>query len=233
MTGGVTLRDGRHPVHLRLASTLATGGGAAGAAAVLIWLVDVGQEPGSLRDGALIGLGAGVTLALLAVLGYVPAPTLLGQGATAVGAVLTAVFGVQAVATEPNGLSTGAALLAVGIGWLALAEAGWWRERLGSRVIGLLLAVGGAQAAVAGPDDRWVGYLLTLLVAVACFATYAAARAWPYLAAGVAGLTVVVPEAVLDWTDGSSVGTGAALLAAGATLLGASVAGLRLRTSRR
>ena len=59
------------------------------------------------------------------------------------------------------------------------------------------------------------------------FAVYVAKRAWPYLLAGVAGVTLAVPEALLDWTEGS-LGTAGVLLVAGVTLLGASLLGLRL-----
>ena len=41
-------------------------------------------------------------------------------------------------------------------------------------------------------------------------------------------VTVVVPEAIIDWTDGS-LGAGGAVLVAGLTLLGASAAGFRVR----
>ena len=44
----------------------------------------------------------------------------------------------------------------------------------------------------------------------------------------VAAITLVVPEALLDWTDGS-LGTAGMLLATGVTLLVASLLGLRLR----
>ncbi|HEX6485476.1 MAG TPA: hypothetical protein VF012_02095, partial [Nocardioidaceae bacterium] len=50
----------------------------------------------------------------------------------------------------------------------------------------------------------------------------------PYLAVGVVGVTLAVPEALLDWTEGS-LGTAGVLLVAGVTLLGASLLGLRLR----
>jgi hypothetical protein len=45
---------------------------------------------------------------------------------------------------------------------------------------------------------------------------------------GVLGITVVVPEAVTDWTDGS-LGVAGGVLVAGLALLGASLAGLRVK----
>ena len=88
------------------------------------------------------------------------------------------------------------------------------------------MIVGGTRASTA--DYPWVGYLVTILVAVAGFALYVVRRAWPYLAVGVVGVTLAVPEALLDWTEGS-LGTAGVLLVAGITLLGASLLGLRLR----
>jgi hypothetical protein len=74
----------------------------------------------------------------------------------------------------------------------------------------------------------WLGYLLTLLVVVGGVALYLGKVAWPYLAAAVIGVTLVVPEAVSDWTDGS-LGVVGGVLVAGVTLLLASFAGFRLR----
>jgi hypothetical protein len=48
------------------------------------------------------------------------------------------------------------------------------------------------------------------------------------LGAGVLAMTLVVPEALHDWTDGS-VSAAGSLLVAGLTLLAASAIGLRLR----
>ena len=52
--------------------------------------------------------------------------------------------------------------------------------------------------------------------------------AWPYLAGAVVAVTLVVPEAVSDWTDGS-LGAVGGVLVAGVTLLVASFAGYRIR----
>ena len=67
------------------------------------------------------------------------------------------------------------------------------------------------------PDWRWsprscrsspttadeLGYALTAAVAVAGFAGYLSTRSWSVLAVGVLATTLVVPEALHDWTDGS------------------------------
>jgi formate-dependent nitrite reductase membrane component NrfD len=64
-------------------------------------------------------------------------------------------------------------------------------------------------------------------VAAAGYTGFVLARRWPLLVAGVAGMTLVVPEALGDWADGS-VPAAAVLLVAGLTLLGSSAASLRL-----
>ena len=70
----------------------------------------------------------------------------------------------------------------------------------------------GAQAQLAS-DDMWVGYVLTFAVGAVGFLLYLTRRAWAYLVLGVMGVTVAVPEALIDWTEGT-LGTAAALLAA-------------------
>jgi formate-dependent nitrite reductase membrane component NrfD len=73
-----------------------------------------------------------------------------------------------------------------------------------------------------------LAYGITAAVAVAGFVLYLRTVGWPYLVVGVLGVTLVVPEAVMHWTDGS-LGVAGAVLVAGLTLLGASLAGLRMR----
>jgi len=227
--GAASLRTPEHSVRRRLTSTIATAGAGAGAAAVLVGLIELSEGSGDLRDGALIGLGAASAFVLLCLVGYALAPSLLGQLATAIGAAYAVVFGVQAATLDPDGVRIGLAFVALGVLWLLLAEQGWWRELPAARGIGLALVLAGAQAPLAEPDYRWVAYLMTTLVAAAGFWMYVARQAWPYLVLGVVGVTVVVPEVVLDWTDGSTLGAGTALLAAGVALLAASLLGQRLR----
>jgi hypothetical protein len=150
----------------------------------------------------------------------------LGQLVIAAGSVL-AVSSLQDVLGDVEPLPLGLSVLVVGVVWLVLAERRVWRELLSARVIGCALALVGAQIPVES-GMAWVGYLATVAVAAAGFALYVAERSWPYLVAGVLGLTLVVPQALLDWTHGS-LGTVGVLLAAGVTLLGASLLGLRLR----
>lgn len=230
VTGGgfAALRAGVQPVRRRLASVLFTGGAGTAAAAVIVWVVDVLEQRGTeVEEGHLIGLGGSLTLLVLATVGYLMAHSLLGQAAIAVGAAYAIPFTLDSLG-DVNEVALGMVFLAVGLAWLALAEREVWYEVLAARVIGSGFVLVGAQIPVFGSDHEWVGYLATILVAGAGFAMYVARRAWPYLAVGVAGVTLAVPEALLDWTEGS-LGTAGVLLVAGVTLLGASVLGLRLR----
>jgi hypothetical protein len=226
--GGVAaVRSPDQVVRRRLASTLATGGAVAGAGAVLVGMLELADQPGDLRDGTLVGVAAGGTLLVLALVGYLISPSLLGQAAAAFGATYTTLFLAQAIDLEEPWW-TGAALVPLGAVWLLLAERRWWDEVLAARGFGLTLALFGAQSTLMDGEHDLVGYVLTGAVAVAGFGLYVALRAWPYLAAGVVALTLLVPEVVLDLTDGSSLGTGLALLAAGITLLGSALLGMRL-----
>lgn len=228
VSGGLTsLRAETQPVRQRLASVLYTAGAAAATAAVVVGLADwVTRRGTELEQGPLVGLAASITFILVSLAGYALAPTLLGQIAVAIGAAYAIPFALDSVGDiEP--ITVGMLFLAVGLVWLVLAETGVWREVAVGRLVGALFAVVGAQIPV-GSDQAWVGYLLTFLVALGGFGIYVARHAWPYLGIGVVGVTLAIPEAVYDWTEGA-LGTAWVLLVAGVTLLGASLVGLRLR----
>jgi MFS family permease len=228
VTGGgfAALRADVAPVRRRLGSVLFTGGAVAAAATVVVWLADVVERQGTVEDEPWVGVAGTVTLIVLALVGYLLAHSLVGQAAVAVGLAYAVPLTLASVA-EIEPIPLGLGYLAVGVLWLVLAERRVWREMVPARIIGAIFVVVGAQIPVTS-DLAWLGYLLTLLVAVAGFAMYVVRRAWPYLAVGVVGVTLAVPEALLDWTEGS-LGTAGVLLVAGVTLLGASLLGLRLR----
>ena len=86
-----------------------------------------------------------------------------------------------------------------------------------------------AQLPVFAYEVDELGYALTAAVAVARVRRLpVSTRSWSVLAAGVLATTLVVPEALHDWTGGSVPAAGS-LLIAGLTLLAASAIGLRLR----
>jgi hypothetical protein len=226
--GFAVLRADGQPVRRRLASLLFTGGAGVTAAAVVVWLIDLIEGRGTeMEQGWLIGLGGATTLLVLSAVGYLLAPSLLGQLAVALGSVYTIPFALEGMDVVDQPVVIGLAFLGLGLVWLLLAENGLWREVVPGRILGSALVVIGAQIPVTS-ETPWVGYVLTLLVAAVGFGLYVVRRAWPYLAVGVVGVTLAVPEALLDWTEGS-LGTAGVLLVAGVTLLGASLLGLRLR----
>ena len=121
---------------------------------------------------------------------------------------MTGSTGNADVVGSSEGTVPGLMVLALGVVWVVLSETGVFREVFVGRAIGSTLAVLGAQMPLFdGPAG--LAYALTAAVAVAGFTLYLRTTAWPYLVAGVIAVTVVVPEAIIDWTDGS-LGAGAA-----------------------
>lgn len=222
---GATLRDPAYDSRRRLAGTLFTG-----AALVLACLVGfvVDHELGDPYAGAswpaVLGAGAGV---LLAGLGYRIAPTAVGLVGL-IGGLVTLVTSAIAEVDDFEGLVVGGALLLTAAVWLALAEGGVFREVDIARALGVSTAFVGAQFPVIEGSESWLGYVMTAGLAAVGIAVYLAKVAWPYLTVAVISVTVVVPEAVVDWTD-DSLGAIGAVLVAGVTLLLTSFAGYRLR----
>jgi hypothetical protein len=107
---------------------------------------------------------------------------------------------------------------------------GTFREVTVARALGVATTLFGAQAPVLDGRHSWLGYLLTVLVAVVGIAVYLRRADWPYLAGAVIAVTLVVPEAVSDWTGGS-LGAVGGVLVTGVTLLVASYAGYRVRSA--
>jgi hypothetical protein len=222
---GTSLGDEQHDSRRRLAGTMLSG-----AALVVAFLVghvaDHVLDPGvvDIYWPAVIGATAGV---LVAAVGYRLAPTAVGLLAMLTG-VVTAVSNVVGGADGYEGEVLGIALFLVGAAWLGLTEMQWFRELTMARVLGVSTALIGAQAPVVTGNHSWVGYVLTSVVAVVGIGIYLGRVAWPYLVGAVVAVTVVVPEAVWDWTD-DSLGAIGAVLVTGVTLLLAALAGYRLR----
>lgn len=225
LAGGLrAVRSGAEPVQRRLAGVLLLGAAASMAGAVGLQanhtLAPYSDAPPVLGLAAFTVLAAG---------GYLAAPTMVGQVGTAAGAFALIPVTLEYLAGGDFSIILfGLLALALGTVWLVLAESEVWREVASGRVVGCVLAVVGAQIAVFDNDASWVGYLALLLVSVTGFGLYVVRRAWPYLAAGVVAMTLLVPEALTDWTD-DALGPAGVLLAAGVTLLGASLLGFRLR----
>jgi len=173
----------------------------------------------AVLSGASVGL-------VVAAVGMALVPTAAGLVATAgMSVVAVAQFGGQVLHVSPLGSSL--LMIALGIAWsvvagLRLVPA--WQLGL---VVGTGLALIGAQLSADRAGTAWWTWALTFTLAVGYFLGYHWQRTVVLLVAGVLGVTVAVPQAVIDWTDGS-LGGSVVLLLAGAVLVAASAVGLRL-----
>jgi hypothetical protein len=233
----------------------------AAAAAVLAttvggWPVRHRDGAGSRRRlaAALVVVGGGLVASAVTVaadLGYRWEPVLWFGVATAIGAAaytaLRQSFLHVATASAAGGLVTavamsvitdypweavgsGSALLALAVVWVALALAGVLAETgLGLTVAGVIAFVGGEVLAL-GERLEWVGFAALAVVAVAGLAGYVRSRHVGVLVVGVGALATVVPQATVHFTNGE-LGAAGALLVTGLSILGASVLGLRLRST--
>jgi hypothetical protein len=151
---------------------------------------------------------------------------------TAVGLFATGTFSLMATATvldvyDATPLVWAAGFVALGAVWVMLAHTGLAAPRLLAYGGGAALALIGGQQPLRSPDTRTWTYVITLAVAFACLALYRMERQLVLLLAGVVGVTVAVPEAVWDATNGAG-GAAAVLLVGGAVLLAASAIGTRI-----
>jgi hypothetical protein len=206
----------------RLVSVLWTfaAGTAAGAAALSFDNHDYEFVHGLIAASAAGLLVAGVCYALV--------PSAVGQLGVYAGSIALLCGLILQIGDDPGTTPYAVALLVLGGLWAALAVSDVLREREPGLALGAGLALFAAQLPVISYEADELGYALTAAVAVAGFAGYLSTRSWSVLAAGVLATTLVVPEALHDWTGGSLPAAGL-LLIAGLTLLGASAIGLRLR----
>ena len=224
--GGPSLLDPVNATRRRLGGVLLTF--AAVAAALLVGHVAdhaMSSVHPSIYWPAVVGAAAGVAVAAV---GYRVAPGVVGV----VGIMAGVVTVVANLASGPHigseGDTTGLMFAAAGVLWLAVTELGAFRETVVARSLGVVLTLLGAQIPALDGTHAWLGYLLTLVVVVGGVALYLGTLAWPYLAGAVVAVTLVVPEAVSDWTGGS-LGAVGGVLVAGVTLLVASFVGYRIR----
>ncbi|GIF00415.1 hypothetical protein [Paractinoplanes rishiriensis] len=209
-------------VRRRLSSTLLTASAAAAAFAVLALLEGDTDDSFARLASALTGL-------VVVLAGYVLSRSALGQLGVAVAALVAygnLLEALDVFDTVPFGLGS----LGLGVVWAVLAWRRLVTERRLALAIAVVLALFGAQFTIIDGTDaeNYLGYVLTTLVAAACFTAYIRIREWVVLAGGVAGATLVVPEFLYDVTDGS-LGASGVMLVAGLTLLAGSLAGLRIR----
>ena len=207
----------------QLAGVLGLGASALAAGAHGVFLEDRLKPNTSVIPVWVFGL-----FTILAVLFYLFSPSLPGQLGIGFGLFILIASGGSAL-FDGSSLLQGIALLIIGLGWLALAEMGRWREDQTARLVGGALTLLGAQFPMFdGRDNRQIlAYVLLTLVGVGAFAAYLRFREWPYLAMGVVGLTLAATEAAVDFIEGSGAAVG--LLVAGVVLLITSLLALRLR----
>lgn len=224
-SGPTDIHEAANDSRRRLAGTLLTG--AALAAAYLAGLVVDHWVDFNLQEIYWPVVVGGAVGLLVAAVGYRLAPTALGMLGMLAG-LLTAVLNLVSGYEEQWTNAVSVAMFLIGALWLGLAEAGAFRAMTVARAAGVVTMLLGAQMPVIEGNSAWLGYLLTLVVVIAGMAAYLKTTGWPYLAVAVGAVTLVVPEAVSDWTEGS-LGVIGAVLVTGVTLLVASFVGYRLR----
>jgi hypothetical protein len=225
---GAQLLDPAYDVRRRLAGSLLAGAAVtAGSLAGLV--VDHADRTTTFDWETLTG---GAVMFAVAALGYLRAKTAVGVlvlMGSLLAVVLTVSDRVDDVFTGlTDGDGSGLLLVATGVVWLVVSELGWFREGVVARVLGVGVVLVGAQVPVIDGTHESLGYLLTAACVVAGVVMYLVRQSWPYLALAVVGVTLVVPEAISDWTEGS-LGVVGGVLVTGVTLLLASFAGYRLR----
>jgi hypothetical protein len=220
-------RGGGDQVRRRLASALLSAA-AASAGVAVGRLVDLQAGEGVASESRPIVAGA-LTALVLAAAAYVFAPSVVGQLTMTIAILMGVTAGWSLLDQEQaDTLWPGAAFMAIGILWLVGAEGGLFREVVQARAIGAAMTLFGSQFTLFGGGHDNLSHLLMVVVSATAFVMYVRKVSWPYLVIGVLGVTLVVPEAIVDWTGGA-LGPAGAVLVAGVTLLGASVAGLRVR----
>jgi hypothetical protein len=173
------------------------------------------------------GLSGGLVGLAVAAAGLVLLPTVAGMVVTAAMSLFAVLpFGGEVLHASP--LGTGLLLFALGLAWTGVAMLRVVPSRQLGLAVGAGLALTGAQQLVGTDGAALWGYGLTFAVAVGCFLLYRWQRLVVLLVAGVVGMTLVVPEAVNDWTNGA-MGGAEVLLVAGAVLVATSALGLRIR----
>lgn len=176
-------------------------------------------------DELFVGGLAGLVVAVVTYVVVPTAPGLLASGFFS--ALVVGDFAGEQFDGPP--LAVGLALFGLGAVWFGLATTGVLKSL---RQLGLAIAaaIGLVGAQVPMMDDwsmAWA-YVLTAVLAAVSFVSYLREHSIVLLVAGVVATTIVVPEAVSDWTGGTVSG-GGLVLVAGFVLLAASGLGMALR----
>lgn len=181
--------------------------------------VGVGLPDGNSDSTWVIASAVG---SVVAILGYVSLPSMLGMLACA-GFGSALVIGFFDVVTTASDGWIGIGLCVLGGVWFALTRAGAFVPAWSGYSVAVLISIVGAQT-FDFYDERWTPWL-TVLVAVVAFVLYAFDRLPVLVIGGAGALALAVLEAVVHWTDGALTASlavltlGALVLAAGAVFL--------------
>jgi hypothetical protein len=125
---------------------------------------------------------------------------------------------------------SGLLLVLAGAGWAILSRYRVIEEQsLGIAVAGVLAFIGGEYAAAS--EYEALGYALLALLAAVGLTGYIRTRELSALGVGAVSLAVVVPQVVIDYTEGS-LGAAGGLLVSGLSIVAVSVLATRLHRSR-
>ncbi|MBN1173387.1 MAG: hypothetical protein JXA67_14530, partial [Micromonosporaceae bacterium] len=215
----IPLRESPAPGRRRIVGVLF-----AVAAAVTVFAVGVACASWEAVAGGLAGL-------VIACTGYVLLPTVPGILACAATSLVAAAALADELMVRHDGdgsALSGLFMLALGIIWTGIAATRRVPPLWLPFTIGVGLALFGAQQLMGDSSMEPLSHGVTFLVALGSFALYRRYGPTVLLILGVIGVTIAVPEAVAYWTH-EAVGGALILVVAGATLVAASVVGLRMR----
>lgn len=215
-------RTGLGPRRRLVSALVLAGGGLLGGVTVL-------QLPENVERYSSEKQTTWLALTLLAVwaLGYLACRSALLHLASAVATCLAAGTAATWLARDTDGVAAGSALVAVAVLWAVLTAARVLAEReIGYAVAGVIAYIGGEVLATQANRNEG-GYLVLAVLAVAGLVGYVRTRMLAVLVVGVIALGTVVPQSIIDWTDGA-LGAAGGLLVTGLSIVGASVLGLRI-----
>ncbi|MEV6562721.1 DUF2157 domain-containing protein [Nocardia sp. NPDC051756] len=172
---------------------------------------------GTALDNGTDDAGSWAVIAGLvaAVLGYLAVPSVIGMLACGVfSAILPAMLGDLAGVDDGW---YGLGMLVIGGIWFALTRIGGFVETW----LGYAIAVGISLigAVIVDGDSWWWAFVLSLLVAVVCFALFAEQRSTVLVIGGGLAVALATGQAVTEWTD-SVLAVAVAVLVVGAVVLG-------------
>ncbi len=223
MWGAVVLADGCVGVFRRVPIASA---GRVRLAAVLLVLAAVAVTGAVATVFGGPGDEAAVAGLVIATLGYLLVPSVLGMVAVASFGVAS-IIGLTSELFDVSAPWQGIALMVFGAVWFGLAMARLVVAEWAGYVLGGVIAVVGAQSVTFGESLWRPG--LTALIGVLCFVLYVIRREAVLVLGGAAGAAVAVVQVVADYTGGGP-GVASVVLGIGAIVLSGGVVVLVARS---